>query len=168
MSTTHITTAAAVGALLIGGVAAGATTSASVGDVALNGVFTAVSDGEWAKTRESFRDEATVVSTWTISSTCTTYQDCTGSVTSDQGWTADLVYRNLMWRVTRVIEGWERCPDGTAFPGEQSFTFWPARADAPDRHDRLSGWDQTIGPSGACGVNRWQNIRMPFRLSRIT
>jgi len=136
-------------------------------DAAVNGVFTAVSDGQWATTNESFHDEATVVSTWTITSDCGTFQDCTGTVTSDQGWSAAVVYQSGRWRAVRMIENWETCPDGTTAAGEQSFTFWPARTDAPDRHDRLLGWDQTVGRTGACGINRSLNVRMPLRLTRI-
>lgn len=136
-------------------------------DVALNGTFTARSDGLWAKTNEImvYRDD--VVATWTVTSSCTTFQDCTGTVVSDQGWTAELVYQSQRWRTTHVVAGWQRCPDGSTAPGEQTFTFWAGRLDAPDRHDRLRGWDQTIGPSGACGVNRSLNIRMPFELTRV-
>ena len=53
--------------------------------VAINGTFTAFSDGQWAKTNDSYHDELSVTQTWTITSTCATYQDCTGRVTSDQG-----------------------------------------------------------------------------------
>lgn len=67
----------------------------------------------------------------------------------------------------RTIENWEPCPDGTAAPGEQSFTFWAARNDAADRYTYLAGWDRTVGPSGACGINRWLTVTMPFRLTRI-
>ncbi len=154
-----------VPALTVAALAAAAFLNAPA--TALNGVFTAVSDGQWAKPNESFQDEATVTSTRTITSACTTYQACTGTVASDQGWTAELVYGGGRWRVVRTIENWEPCPDGTAAPGEQLFTFWPARADAPDRHTRLAGWDKTVGPSGACGINRWLTITMPFTLTRI-
>ena len=98
---------------------------------------------------------------------CSTYQDCTCTVASDQGWTADLVYVSGRWRVVRTIDNWEPCPDGTAAPGEQSFTFWAARNDAADRYTHLAGWDRTVGPSGACGINRWLTVTMPFRLTRI-
>jgi hypothetical protein len=57
----------------------------------LDGTYTAVSDGRWAKTREVRRDEATVTSTWTITSTCSSHVECTGRVISDQGWSADAV-----------------------------------------------------------------------------
>ncbi|MGP4053610.1 hypothetical protein ACTWP6_02085 [Mycobacterium sp. 4D054] len=134
---------------------------------ALNGTFTAFSDGKWAKTNEIMAYQADVIATWTITSSCTTFQDCTGTVVSDQGWTAELIYQSQRWRTTHTVEGWEKCPDGTTAPGEQSFTFWADRLDAPDRHDKLSGFDQTIGPTGACGVNRSLNIRMPLTLTRI-
>lgn len=140
---------------------------ASPNDVALNGTFTAVSDGTLAKTNEIFRDQATVTSTWTVVSSCVTFQDCTGTLTSDQGWTAQLVYRSQRWRGVRVIENWLPCPDGTAAPGTQSFTFWSKRLDAVDRNDRLIGWDETVGPSGACGVNRWVTVRMPLVVTRV-
>jgi hypothetical protein len=136
-------------------------------DPALNGTFSARSDGLWAKTNEIMTYQADITATWTITSSCTTFQDCTGTVVSDQGWTADLVYQSQRWRATHTVEGWEPCPDGTASPGEQSFTFWAERLDAADRHDRLTGFDQTIGLSGACGVNRSLNIRMPFTLTRV-
>ena len=136
-------------------------------DFALNGVFTAVSDGVWAKTNEMFRDESVVVATWTVASTCTTFQDCTGTVSSDQGWTADLVFRSGKWSAKHPVPRWIPCPSGTFVDGEQTFTFWPKRADAPDRRARLVGWDQTLGPSGACGVNHNLDIRMPFTLNRI-
>ncbi len=158
-------TAAAV--LILASLCGAPAAAADPDDTAVNGVFSAVSDGQWAKTNESYLNEATLTSTWTVTSSCSTYLDCTGTVASDQGWTAPLVYQSGRWRVVRSVEHWEPCPDGTAAPGRQSFTFWPARGDAPDRHDRLTGWDETIGPSGACGINRSLNIRLPFQLTRI-
>jgi hypothetical protein len=137
-------------------------------DPALNGTFTAKSDGLWAKTNEVMKYQADVIATWTITSSCTTFQDCTGTVVSDQGWTTDVVYQSQRWRATHIVAGWRRCGDGSSWPGEQSFTFWADRLDAPDRHDRLTGFDQTIAPSGACGTNRSLNVRMPFELTRIS
>ncbi|OBF12057.1 hypothetical protein A5727_18250 [Mycobacterium sp. ACS4331] len=136
-------------------------------ETALNGMFSAVSDGAWAKTNESFRDEARVVATWTVSSSCTTYQDCTGTVSSDQGWTANLVFRSGKWTARHMVPRWIPCPDGTFSDAEQIFIFWPKRADAPDHRDLFIGWDTTLGPSGACGVNRNLEVRMPFTLTRI-
>jgi hypothetical protein len=98
-----------------------------------------------------------------ISSACSNYQDCTGRVTSDQGWSADVNYLSGQWRVVRTIENWEPCPDGTAAPGEQWYMFWPDRANP----STLIGWDKTIGPSGACGKNQWLTVTMPFKLIPI-
>ena len=136
--------------------------SADPGDgVALNGAYTVVSDGEWAKKNETLFYQATVTARWILSSTCSNYQNCTGTVTSDQGWTADLEYLSGVWYVRRTLPNWEPCPDGSAFPGEQTYYFWP------DRDDRaqLTGWDKTIGPSGACGINEWLTVKMPLRLT---
>jgi hypothetical protein len=141
---------------------AAAVAQADPGDgVAINGTFTVFSDGQWAETDQSYHDEASVTQTWTITSTCTTYQDCTGHVTSDQGWSSDnLVYMSGRWKVSRTVTNWEPCQDGTAATGEQAFTFWKSY---PDQN--LVGWDQTLGPSGACGFNKWLNVTMPLRLT---
>lgn len=130
--------------------------------VALNGTFTAFSDGAWAKTDDSFHDERAVTQTWTVESTCSTYQDCTGRVTSDQGWSADLVYLSGRWKAVRPVPDWERCDDGSTFTGQQTFTFWKGYPDPA-----LIGWDTTLGPSGACGKNKQLNIQMPFRLTPL-
>jgi hypothetical protein len=54
------------------------------------------------------------------------------------------------------VENWERCEDGTTAPGHQTFKF--------SADEKLSGWDYTVGPSGACGANKWLVIEMPFKL----
>lgn len=131
-------------------------------EVAVNGTYTAFSDGRWAQTDQSYHDEASVTQTWTITSTCATYQDCTGHVTSDQGWSADLVYLSGRWKVSHTVDNWATCADGTTAPGEQAFTFWRGYPDPA-----LLGWDQTIAPSGACGKNQWLNVTMPFRLTPV-
>jgi hypothetical protein len=134
-------------------------------EVAINGTFTAFSDGQWARTNDSYHDESSVTQTWTITSTCSTYQDCTGTVTSDQGWSADLVYMSGRWKVSRVVENWEPCADGTASPGKQAYIFW---LDYPQDPNKYLGWDKTEGPSGACGVNKVLDVEMPFTLTRIS
>ncbi|RDH76255.1 hypothetical protein DVS77_22690 [Mycolicibacterium moriokaense] len=131
--------------------------------VALNGTYTAFSDGVWAKTNDSYHDEKSVTQTWTVSTTCSTFQDCTGSVTSDQGWSADAVYMSGRWKVTRPVDNWEPCLDGTAPTGQQTFTFWKAQRDSP----ALKGWDTTLGPSGACGWNKQLSVEMPFTLTPV-
>jgi hypothetical protein len=138
-------------------------TAHAADEVAINGTFTAFSDGQWAQTNLSYHDEASVTQRWVISSTCATFQDCTGTVTSDQGWTGDLKYSSGLWRARHTVDNWEQCIDGTGNPGEQTFTFWPRNP--PD--GTYAGMDQTIGPSGACGYNRWLNIRMPLTLTPV-
>ncbi len=32
----------------------------------------------------------------------------------------------------------------------------------------LAGEDSTIGPSGACGVNKWLTIKMPFTAVKLS
>lgn len=126
----------------------------------LDGTYTAVSDGRWAKTREVRRDEATVTSTWTITSTCSSHVECTGRVISDQGWSADAVFSFGLWTVEHDVVEWIPCADGTTAPGNQQFTFYPVDSTT------LVGKDKTFGPSGACGVSYWMTIEMPFRLTK--
>ncbi len=128
--------------------------------IALNGTYTAISDGNWAKTNYSYHDEPTVTSTWTISSTCVDPMDCTGRVTSDQGWSASLrLVGGDLWVVAHDVENWERCEDGTTAPGHQIFKF--------SADENLAGWDYTVGPSGACGANKWLVVEMPFKLVKV-
>lgn len=130
---------------------------------ALNGRFTVTSDGQWAKTNERFRDEQTVTSTWTIATSCTSVLDCAGQMTSDQGWSAEVRYIKPMWFVTRTIENWMPCPDGTSVAGRQTYKFFVDEYDKPF----LRGWDNTLGPSGACDINKVLNIEMPLKLIPI-
>jgi hypothetical protein len=130
---------------------------ASTDPDALNGTYTATSDGTLAKTNYAFHDEATVTSTWTISSTCNNPVDCEGQVVSDQGWSAKLrMTGGDMWVVAHDVDNWERCQDGTTATGRQTFKF--------SANQTLAGWDCTVGPSGACGANKWLVVEMPFKL----
>lgn len=129
-------------------------------EIAVNGTLHAVSDGQWAKTNEIFHDEETVSSIWTVSSSCSGVYDCTGRVTSDQGWSAEARYVSNMWFVTRTIPDWQRCADGSTAAGKQIVKFY-RDASAPST---FKGWDTTVGPSGACGVNLPLAIEMPFTL----
>ena len=53
--------------------------------------------------------------------------------------------------------------DGTATPGEQTFTFWKGYpVPIP-----LKGWDITKGPSGACGKNKQLGVQLPFTLTPV-
>ena len=45
-------------------------------DVAINGTYRVTSNGNWAKINDQYNYEPTVVSTWTISSSCSNFQTC--------------------------------------------------------------------------------------------
>lgn len=138
-------------------------------DWGLNGTYLATSNGEWARTNEVFHDEAVIRSTWTITTTCSYPTECTGKVTSDQGWSADIYTNSNLWYVKRILPNWERCPDGTAAEGLQVYRFWKAGPDAYVARESttLIGEDQTTGPSGACGISRALQIKMPFKLIKV-
>jgi hypothetical protein len=136
----------------------------------LNGTYLATSNGVWAQANDSYQYEATVRSTWTISSTCSDAQNCTGRVTSDQGWSAEIYTHSIgMWYVKRDVPNWEPCSDGTAAPGQQTYYFYPVDSNGqlePTSTTLMAGKDETIGLGGACGINKPLVIQMPFRLDK--
>jgi len=155
-------------AALLGGVAAAPTQAA--GGWALNGTFTATSNGEWARSNDIFHKQSSVRAVWTVSSQCSYPTECTGTVTSDQGWTAPIYQTSGEWYVKHVVPRWIPCADGSTADGLQVFRF---RAMTPDgsttdpTSDTLVGEDATTGPSGACGRSLAVHITMPFKLARI-
>ena len=73
-----ITTATLVAATVFGGLGTASTARATTKeDVAINGTYRATSIGDWAKINDQYNGEPTVISTWTISSSCSTFQKCT-------------------------------------------------------------------------------------------
>ena len=145
---------------------------ASVDDLALNGTYLATSNGEWAQTNDSYHDEQTVRSTWTITSTCSDAFHCSGTVSSDQGWTAPINKSSTTWTVDRQIPNWEQCADGTAVSGRQLYRFFQVvgdtgRYDIDNESSVFAGEDKTIGPTGACGISRILAVKMPFRLEKL-
>src|ERR1700761_1350826 len=114
------TTAVAGGALILA-LAAGVPTAGASGDDewGLNGTYAALSNGQWAQTNDIYRDEASVRSTWTINTTCSTPVECTGRINSDLGWSADVSIHGSEYVVKRDIPNWEPCPNGAARTGHQ-------------------------------------------------
>ena len=161
--------------LLIGVAALAATTMNPVPAMAsedtwgLNGTYTATSNGDLARTNQVLRPEASIRSTWTITTECSYPTECTGTVTSDWGWTAPIYKKSDVWYVKRTVENWEPCPDGTAAPGLQIYRFVPV-TDSGTKIDptstTLAGEDRTAGPSGACGVNKPLFLSIPFKLEK--
>lgn len=141
-------------------------------DIAINGTYRVTSIGNWAKINDQYNGEPTTVQTWTLSSTCSSYQECDGTLRSDEGWTTHLYLRDgSVWLAKHEVANWERCQDGTAFTGKQTFTFYPVDPDGSGElklgSPIMAGKNKTTGPSGACGQNQWLNIEMPMRLEKI-
>ena len=158
--------ALAIGVLLGGGVMAAGPSAASA-KWALNGVFTATSNGEWARTNDFFHDEKSVRALWTIASQCSYPTECTGTVSSNQGWTAPIYQTGGEWYVKRIVPKWIPCQDGSTADGLQTFRFkrmTPDGANTDPTSNVLVGEDATLGPSGACGRNLPLYITMPFKL----
>jgi hypothetical protein len=139
----------------------------SPGDWGLNGIYVATSNGEWSKTNDIFRDQPSIRSTWTISSTCSYPGECIGTVSSDWGWTAPIYQKSAVWYLKRTVDNWQPCQDGTSAAGLQVYRFYPATPDATaadPASSTLVGDDQTTGISGSCGSSKVLFISMPFKL----
>lgn len=136
----------------------------------LNGAYQVISNGDWAKTNEVFMDEKTEISVWTFHSSCANAHQCSGQVTSDQGWTAPLEFRTSRWIVDRYHPDWQTCPDGTTAPGRQRYQFQGSDANGQYEKrnvDLLVGYVRTIGVSGACGRNQPTVIQIPLSVRRL-
>jgi hypothetical protein len=149
--------------------------------IELNGTYRAISNGDWAQSSEGpfgaggarvYRDQPTKVENWTVSSSCVSPIECTGEVKSDAGWTAALKFTGDVWMIDRDIPNWAPCPDGTAAPGHQNFGVWGWDEATSQRsakiRDLLQGFERTIAPSGACGVNKPLVIELPVRLEKTS
>lgn len=167
-----LTTATLAAVTVVGGLGTASTAGATTKEeVAINGTYRATSIGDWAQTNDQYHGEPTVVSTWTISSSCITFQECHGTLTSDQGWTAPIyMIDGTMWYAKRDVPNWERCEDGTAYAGKQTYYFYPVNSNGGFQlgSPTLAGKDKTIGPSGACGHNQWLVVAMPLRLDKLS
>ena len=140
------------------------------GTWALNGTFTATSNGEWAKSNDIFHNQQSVRAVWTISSECSYPTECAGTVTSDQGWTAPIYQTGGEWYVKHVVPQWIPCQNGPAADGLQVFRFKRMTPDGDTTDpssNTLIGEDATTGPSGACGRSLAIHITMPFKLVKV-
>jgi hypothetical protein len=138
---------------------------------AISGTYTATNVGDFARTNTVLHTEPTIRSTWTITSSCATAEDCSGQITSDHGWTAPIyMHDGLTWNVKRDLPNWEVCPDGTSYTARDFIFFYPANPDTGELVQGspvFAGREKTTAPSGACGTNMPLYIDQPFRLDRI-
>ncbi|PEG42325.1 hypothetical protein CQY20_02670 [Mycolicibacterium agri] len=139
--------------------------------VELNGTWKVMSNGQWAKTNSVFIDQKTDIQIWNITSSCVSPIECTGTVTSDKGWTAPINLVKVYWILNREIPDWAPCPDGTFAHGRQKFTVWGINPALNERDlfitDLLAGRNITETDSGACGRNQPIDIELPVRMERI-
>ena len=159
--------AAVCGAALVAAVTAAP--AAHADDAALNGRFLATSNGDWATTNDVYRNEASTRSTWTIEMTCTNVVTCSGHVTSDAGWSADIVTTNGEYIVQRELPNWEPCADGRTVTAHQRYRFFPVDDNGYVRPGSrvFAGFDKTSGESGGCSLNEQLEIDMPLRLEKL-
>ena len=165
---TPLTICQATAALLVAGIACAPNAHSTGEGWGLNGSYLATSNGDWAQTNEIYHDEATIRSTWTITTTCTSPVDCTGRVISDRGWSADINYAGSEYFVKHDIPNWEPCANGTSRVGHQIYRFYPVddRGFVSVGANVFAGQDKTSGDSGACSINKALVIAMPFRLEK--
>jgi hypothetical protein len=173
MRTVSVISGVAAAALtMIGSLIATPSAQASNFGVELNGTWRAIPNGEWAKTNEVYMDELTVIQTWAISSSCVSPLECTGTIKSDQGWTASLRLQFGFWTGDTVFPNWLPCPDGTFADAAHKVIFWGIDPSRNEKNlkitDLMAGRDITKTASGACGVNKPVDIEMPLRLERLT
>lgn len=157
--------AAAAGAMLTAPQA-----GADYDEYAINGTYSVVSNGEWARMNERYQDEPSVRSTWTVSTTCSTAITCAGKVTSSLGWTEDIYTGSgANWYVKHYVPDWIPCPDGTTAPGLQVYRFYPATEEGNrlQKSDLMIGEDQTTGVSGNCGRNKSLVLNLPVKITKI-
>ena len=144
----------------------GSATAAASDRWALNGTFTATSNGEWATNNDVFHDEQSVRSIWTISTQCSYPTECTGTVTSDKGWTAPIYQTGGEWYVKRFIPDWMPCYDGSVAGGLQVFRFHGVTRAATPPIPRPTCSSARTAPPGfpapAAGGSLY--ISMPFKL----
>ena len=163
---------AATAMTVIGSLGVAPSAHASNFGIELNGTWRVLQNGEWARTNQVLIDEKVTVETWTITSSCVSPLECTGQVTSDQGWTAAINMVKVYWIVNRDIPNWAPCPDGTFAPGHQKFTVWGINPALNERDlritDLLAGRVITETDSGACGVNKPLDIEVPVRMERLS
>jgi hypothetical protein len=173
MRTASVISGVAAAALtVIGSLTAPPPAHASNFGVELNGTWKSMSNGDWAKTNDVYMDEQTIIQTLTINTDCVSPIECTGTIKSDQGWTAAMRLQFGFWTADRVVPHWLPCPDGSFADVNEKLIFWGIDPSRNERNlkitDLLAGRDIFKGPSGGCGINKPIDVEYPLRLERLT
>lgn len=137
----------------------------------LNGTYSAVSNGEWAKHNDRFTPEGVKRDVWQMSSSCESTNRCDGTITSlNEGWTIPLRFLNDHWVAPRDIPNWAPCETGGAATGHQLYWFYGVDESGMNNRSttELAGKDTTFTDSGSCGRNRGLTIELPIRITRIS
>lgn len=141
-------------------------------EYAMNGTYSVVSNGEWARMNDRYQDEPSVHSTWTVTSQCSTAITCAGKVTSSLGWTADIyTTAGNLWYVKHYVPEWIPCPDGGTAPGLQVYRIYRATEEGlhtSSGSDLWLGEDETTGESGNCGRNKSLVLNLPVKIRKVT
>lgn len=171
MSRMRTLSGVAMSAVAAVGLAAAPQAGAEYEEFAMNGTYSVVSNGEWARMNDRYQDEPSVRSTWTVATTCTSAITCAGTVTSSLGWTEN-VYTGTgnMWYVKHYVPDWIPCPDGTRAPGLQVYRFYPSSEEGLSQRisDLWVGEDQTTGESGNCGRNKSLVLNLPVKITKLS
>ncbi|WP_445166248.1 hypothetical protein ACTXG7_20615 [Mycolicibacterium sp. Dal123E01] len=135
----------------------------------INGTFEISSNGDWAKVNDRYENQPSERNTWTIQTSCISPYECSGTVTSDGGWTAPIYTTNGLWYIKRTVPNWRFCADGAAVEGFQEYKIYPVGADGhvDSASNEFTGVNRVIGPSGSCGRNQWPVIQMPIYMKRV-
>ncbi|WP_299561604.1 hypothetical protein [uncultured Mycolicibacterium sp.] len=162
--------AAAVAAVVAAGMLPAPSAAAGPEDWGINGTFAVSSNGNFARVNERYQDQPGERAIWKISTQCISPIECTGTVESDQGWTAPIYTTTGLWYVKRVLPEWRYCADGRPVEGLRTYKIYPVGFDGryQEGSDEFTGENATIGASGSCGRNQWPHIRMPFYMRKIS
>jgi hypothetical protein len=162
---------AAAAIAVLGGLAAAPSAQAQDWGVDISGKWRVYSDGEWARTNQVLIDQQSVLETWTVTTSCVSPIECSGTVTSDRGWTGSARLDDF-WFVEHEVPNWMPCPNGTFATGYQKFQLWGMDPTIERRVTKnittFAGRNITSSVSGACGVNQPRVIEIPVRMERIS
>ena len=111
---------AATAMTVFGSVGVAPSAQASNYGIELNGTWRVMSNGEWARTNQVLIDEKTTIENWTISSSCVSPIECTGTVTSDAGWTAPINLVKVTGSSTGTSPVGHRARTARSHPGIRS------------------------------------------------